>query len=310
MLNTDEFCDLWKPVRPLATNNWKDGQYRMSRQDAITKRFIETTPKNYRNLMVLDIDEEQSDWFIKDLIHEKGLIPKPSYITINPSSEHAQIGYFIDGHIGTTKGIQFFTDVFESLKFNSNTDLAYGGRSMRNPLHDYQQTEWGTDHLYTLKELKEYCKKVRTPSQKPQEATGGRNTDTFNSLRVFAYKAFKQATNEKPLESIVWDRALELNYSLIETHGSQLSITELQSVCKSVVKWVEKHFDEKAFSKKQAYRVGLRWEKTAIERAERNENIKVMLEAGLTVREISENINMNYEATKTAVRRLKAQSIS
>jgi hypothetical protein len=304
-MTTNDFHQLWKPVRPLATNNWEEGQFRMSRENAVTKRFIETTPKNYRNLMVLDVDEEQSEWFVKGLIEEEGLIPQPNYITINPSSEHAQIGYFIDGHIGTPKGIQFFNDVFESLKFNSKTDLAYGGRSMRNPLHDWQKTEWGTDHLYTLKELKEYCKKVRTPSQKAQEATGGRNTDTFNSLRSFGYKAFKHASKDKPLESIIWERALELNFSLKDTNELQLSMTELRSISNSVTKWIEKHFDEKAFSKKQAYRVGFRWDKNMEEREERNKNILSMIEAGFTVKEIAENMSMNYEATKTAVRRLK-----
>lgn len=298
-LTKSDFMDLWKPSRPLATDSWADGQFRMSRDNAIKKRFIETTPKTYKNLMVLDVDEEDASWFIKGL-EEDDLIPEPSYMTINPSTSHAQIGYFIEGYVGTPKGIAYFNDVFENLKFNSGTDLAYGGRSMRNPLSELQQTQWGSDHLYTLAEIKPFCKRQRPP-RKAQELTGGRTIDTFNALRQYAYTVWRKASTPAQFEALIWARALEINYSWAEP----LKESELRSIVNSVSRWINKHFNKATYSKKQAYRVNLRWKKTEAERERRKTEVLLMLEAGMKVKDIAENYSISYEAAKSMVRRVK-----
>ena len=51
-----EFEQLWLPLRPLASDNLLHGIYRMSRHDALGKRFIEVNPRALSNLLVVDID--------------------------------------------------------------------------------------------------------------------------------------------------------------------------------------------------------------------------------------------------------------
>lgn len=298
MLTNNDFIDLWKPTFPFATDDFKNGMRRMKRENAMTKRFIETTPKKLRNLITLDIDLPESEWHLKSLIHDDGLIPEPSFITINPASEHAQVGYFVNGSIQSPKAVDFFNDISTGLQIIASGDACYGGRTMRNPLHDYQRTLWGTDKLYSLKELNEYAVKAKTfdvPVDNDTIVGSGRNEAMFEALRKWAYRERLKYTTYEAWAIAAQERGNELNFSL----ENPLSHSEVRAIVSSTVKWVWKNFNKETFSKIQKARSNKR---AVVKNAPlRDRAILDMVEAGFTVSEIAENLNIGYNASKTAI---------
>lgn len=303
-MNKDTFLDLYNPRFPVATNNFENGLKTKRRDTALKMRWVQTHTEHAPNLLVLDFDDENAEWTLKGLVEEEGVIPQPNFQTLNPASNHIQAGYFIEGFAGKAKTNKFFKDIHKKLKIVSNTDYAYGNYTMRNPLHPYQVTTWGTDHLYSLSELSEYTKGVRLPSankgaQIPSEAWG-RNHGTFEALRKYAYSLYVKLKfkDDNFFEIAIYEKALELNASWAEA----LPLNEVRSIARSVYKWVIKNFTAEQFSKKQTYRINQRWNGQGETTAAK---MLAYREAGFKIKEIAEAEGMTINAVKQALHRAK-----
>lgn len=304
MLTQTDFTDLWLPRTPKATNDFstKPGLVAMPKIDALEYRWFNTNVRKIKNLLTVDVDVEQSEWYIKALVEEDGVLPEPSFITINPSSEHAQVGWFIEGFVKTEKSINWFDNINKRLTLLAGGDAAYGGYTMRNPTHPYQQTLWGTDHLYTLNELNTYTSKKKLVEYKVDETTEtiiGRNVAMFDALRKWGYRARLRFTTYSSWNIALTERANELNFSLSEP----LPTSEVRSIVNSTSRWVWKNFSETSFRKIQKARSNRR--QVVKEAPQRAENIMAMVEAGFSIKEVAENLGISYDAAKISIRRSK-----
>lgn len=303
MLAEADFHELWLPLKPQATSNFEeDGLVTMPRVDALKHRWFNTNTKQLKNLIMLDIDLDQSEWHIKSLVEEEGKIPEPSFVTINPASEHAQVGYFIDGFVTSEKAVDFFKHINKGLSILAGGDAAYGAHTMRNPLHEYQRTVWGTDHLYTLNELNAFASKVNKSEYKISEETEmgqGRNVALFEALRKWGYRARLQYNDYGSWVIAATERANELNFSF----SQPLRHSEVRAIVASTTKWVWRKFDKETFIKIQKARSAKR---AVVQNAhQRATDIMVMVEAGFSISEVAENLGISYGAAKISIRRSK-----
>lgn len=304
-MNKTDFLELWTPSKPLASDDIKSYLYEYWRKEALNMRWVSNSHPSKLNLMVLDYDVYEAEYHIKGLIEDE-VIPEYNYITINPATTHAQVGYFIDGFAHTPKAQDYFKDLHKKFKIAGKSDLAYGNLTMRNPLNRYQTTGWGTDHLYTLDELKRFCGGTESVSRRAElvAVEGMRNEATFEALRKWAYtlRVNLKFKEDAFFEIAVREHAAELNASLEQP----LPMAEVNKIAKSVYKWVMARFNPETFSKIQSARANRRWGNQGEETG-----IKMLAyrEAGFKIREIAEAENMTVNAVKQALHRAKAKGI-
>lgn len=320
MLDSSEFIDLYKPRRPMATNSFEHGLYPRSRSKALAMRYTEAAPQNYKNLFVLDFDSPTAAWDIKSAVWDDGVIPEPNFVTVNPASEHAHAGWFIEGFLHTEKAKAYGNHIFRGLRAVSGSDEAYNGRLMRNPLHANQWTSWGTDHLYSLAELDAFASKARlAPTRNDDDLLadfdtlgGGRNDTTFNLLRTWAYPLRKEYADYDAWETAVLTHARETHDYLYHS-SEQLTERELTTIARSVAKWVWAKLPPKSvqvarFSEIQGERSA---QAAHVRNAQsRHEAALACIESGMTAREVGENFGLSKDAAKKLIRRARQSANS
>jgi len=293
---TTIFEQTWLPTRPYASNNLEHGVYRHTRSKALDMLWIQASPNTYKNLMVFDIDTDEAAWHVKTACYDNNTIPEPNYITTNPASGHAHIGYLLDSPVGTPKGLAYYNHVYKALQAPTGGDKAYGGHLTRNPLQ--QPTEWLTERLYTLKELEAYgVKQTPLPTANTDRQVNGRNDQLFESLRTYAYRAYiRLQFNSEALLTDLNSKAIELNLSHFTT---PLTGTEALQVAKSIHKWTTANFTPEQFSYIQSKRSMKRWEATASERQANLNLILFLKEQNLSFTEIASNLSMSVSSVKS-----------
>lgn len=304
-----DFQDSWLPQRPFASDDLTAGIYRTSREDAMTKRFIETSPASVRNLIVVDVDVEHGRDHILSRVWDDEAAPEPSFITTNPSSTHAQAIYVIEGSVNSsTKAGAYAKHVGAQLTHALNGDQAYGGLIMRNPaLHVFERV---SERVRTLKQLQEGMAELDRLFVKPPQAAGeGRNVDLFNSLRVYAYRRVRALSWDlDTLTQELHARAAELNLSENLTHPEGLlPQSEINATIKSIVKFVGRKFNEESFRNLQSARASKRWAKTEEARSDRNALIAFLREEGFSWEEIGAELGVKPTTLRAAHSRYMKQ---
>jgi hypothetical protein len=305
MKEIEKFKSLYNPQYPLASNNIKRGCERGSREKAFGSKWIETTAEKVQNLFVLDVDYatgiENPSWHLKGL-EEDGIIPEPSFTLTNPLTGNVQAGFFIEGFASTDRAKGKLNKIESAFVKLTGADFNYGGRTMRNPLHGEHSIVWGELAGYKFAELEEFIK--NTPSEalrspvKRLEETGGRNTDTFNSTRLWAYKRRWTWKSYSEFEYNVIEKACEINSSW----GVPLPYAEVKSIGKSIAAYTWKKLTPETFSKIQTHRANKRWNGQG---EQKNSEVLAYLEAGFTRKEIASSLGISFEAAKSAIRRAK-----
>lgn len=302
-MNKNDYLELWTPSKPLASDDIKTYLYEYWRKEALNMRWVSTSHPAKKNLLVLDYDVYEAEYHIKNLIEDE-VIPEYNYITINPQTTHAQVGYFIDGFAHTPKAQGYFNDLHKKFKVASKSDVAYANNTMRNPLNRYQTTGWGTSHLYTLKEIEAFCRGTEFVSRTTEliAVEGMRNEATFEALRKWAYtlRVKLQFSEDSFFELAVAEKAAELNASLEEP----LPLNEVYKIAKSVYNWVMVRFNATTFKQIQAARAKKRWGNQGEDTAMK---MLAYREAGFKIREIAEAENMTVNAVKQALHRAKSK---
>lgn len=300
-LNTDTrmtkemFDAMWNPRRPLAGDE-KGTAYPMSRAQAKEKRYIQTHPRGAKKLICLDYDfDGESDWIIKAQV-EDGIIPEPNWITTNPLNGHSQAVFVIEDSVSTPAGILWFDNTFTSLKIETGSDLGYLGHKMKNPLHPAQVTEWMRAEPFTLRELAAFTKPLPTHfyTKKNQLPEIGRNNIMFNKLSAWAYREWRKPKFETRL--LVEAQRINMEFD------EELPLREIVSIANSIERFVKAHFSEAKFSAIQKARANKRWQGQG---KQTTQMLLDMVEAGLTVQEISEQRGKSVTSTYKAIQRAK-----
>ena len=246
---TGTWEQLWLPLWPLASDDLREGIYRMSRNKAIGKRYIEANPQALSNLLVVDIDHP--DAVLRSLWDARGSLPNA--IVENPLNGHAHAVWALQEPFTRTeyahrKPLAFAAAVTEGLRRRVDGDKGYSGLITKNPEHTAWNSEWVTDHLYSLGELAEAlgdhmpapCWK-RTRRKKPIGL--GRNCAIFESARTFAYPAARRIRLRSEYARTEDYRALDVAITtevelLNAGYAEPLRASETRAIATSIYKWL------------------------------------------------------------------------
>ena len=194
---TGEFEQLWLPLWPLASDDLLEGVYRMSRDAALGRRYIETNPEALSNLLVVDIDHPDA---ALRALSAQGSHPMPNAVVSNPANGHAHAVWALSEPVTRTeyarrKPLAYAAAVSEGLRRAVDGDSGYSGLLTKNPTHEHWETEWIHSDLRPLDQLADNLSTNMPPprwrqSKRHQEnPTGlGRNCTLFEKARKWAYR--------------------------------------------------------------------------------------------------------------------------
>ncbi len=242
--------DVLLPHRPHATNHLDRGQYRCSRDDALTMRYIEHSPHALLGSIVIDCDHPDAALraFERPSDH-----PAPNWVA-QSSSGRAHLGWWLTSPVCRTDSarltpLRFAHRVEKGLCISVGGDFAYGGQLTKNPIHPDWETIYGPSTPYELRDLVT----VHTPRQmprRPDRAAGlGRNVTMFDTARLWAYGQWwehRHGTAE------AWIRLVLQRCHAINTEfADPLPFVEVRATAHSVGKWIWRNFDEVAYRARQ-----------------------------------------------------------
>ncbi|WP_063057290.1 replication initiation protein [Nocardia salmonicida] len=253
--------DVLLPHRPHATNRPADGQYRMSREDALEMRYIEHSPHALLGAIVIDCDHPDTALraFERPRDH-----PDPSWVAQSPSGR-GHIGWWLKSPICRTdsarlKPLRYAQRVEAGLRVEIGGDPAYAGRLTKNPIHEDWETLYGPSRPYDLAELVTPATPRQMP-RKPQRASGlGRNVTMFDTARRWAYPMWWHHRNGTQME---WEHMV-LDYCLREVNdafGYPLPFSEVLATSRSISRWIWRNFSEEGFREMQSTRGKIMTEK-------------------------------------------------
>lgn len=231
------------PLWPLASDDLKQGIYRMARQEARGRRYIEANPKALSNLLVVDVDHP--DAVMRALWDRKDW--QPNAVVENPDNGHAHAVWALAEPVTRTeyahrKPLAFATAVTEGLRRSVDGDAAYSGLMTKNPEHVSWNAYWITDELHTLSGLAghlEAADLMPAPSwrraRRRQPVGLGRNCSIFETARHWAYREIRKHWNDSPgLRLAVLQQVQELNVGFSEP----LPANEARDIAFSIHRWI------------------------------------------------------------------------
>jgi len=233
----------WLPLWPLASDDLRQGIYRMSRESALGLRHVEANPSAVSNLLVVDIDHE--DAALRAMWDRSAWLPNA--VVENPENGHAHAIWALREAVTRTEyarraPLAFAAAVTEGLRRSVDGDQAYSGLITKNPTHEAWESHWLTDHLYELDELREHldgsgfmppASWTRTRRKKPVGL--GRNCDIFESARSWAYREVRKHWGDSAgLHAAITAHVHTLNAEYTEP----LRHSEAKAIAESIWRWI------------------------------------------------------------------------
>ncbi len=189
-----------------------------------------------RRYIVIDVDYEGGALAYEEV----GL--EPTIILTNPVNAHAHLLYELQSPVGFSEQARygpqaFFLALQRGMTAAMGGDLSYVGLVVKNPLsHHWRMT--CCDVRYSLTDLADYCDPISPYEAEVNDCNvGGRNTDLFDHVRLWAYKAVKGYGNFSDWEIEVRNTC-EMHNDCFDT---PLPYSEIKSTAKSIAKWTWRH---------------------------------------------------------------------
>ncbi len=231
------------PFRVHATDDFRRGAYRERREVARSMAEIAPDPPGWLTALRFDIDTEGGGaaWIEAEL-------PAPNLIIVNPRNGHAHLVYLLGAWVQTDfsdprrlKVVRYAAAIERAYTAALGADSAYTGRFQHNPLSDAYITKIGRNAPYSLDELARYVD-LNEPSQKKKPPTGiGRNVETFDRLRRWAYVAvadWRIGTYDAWCGAVA-DRGAQIAADVgAQSPRGPLKANEVGHIVKSVARWV------------------------------------------------------------------------
>ena len=185
------------------------------------------------------------------------MFAQSNIIIINTENGHAHVAYRLRIPVwkNALQSFAFYEDVRRGLRRRLDADPSYHGPTAKNPLHPKWLSLWARSAPYSLDELNRHLaiedKRPDGPIEMSQADSEGRNTAIFRLLR---HEAFKIA-RRKALTNALSATAMAANSSF----DLPLSTKEINSIVRSVARWVSKQYSDQRFSRIQSLRAQSRW---------------------------------------------------
>ncbi len=253
MSNGQWALDVCLPHRPYATNTLAAGQYRMSRDDALTMRYVEHSPHALLGSLVIDCDHPDAAMraFEKPSDH-----PTPNWVAQSPSGR-AHLGWWLAAPVCRTDSarlqpLRFAQRIEAGLRTSVGGDYAYGGQLTKNPIHPSWETLYGPATAYELRDLATIHTPRRMP-RRPERATGlGRNVTMFDTARTWAYP---QWWHHRSGTASAWEQLVLQRCHAINTQfNAPLPFLEVAATAQSIARWIWRNFTEQDYRERQAHR--------------------------------------------------------
>ncbi len=244
--------DVFLPHRPHATNYLDQGQYRMSREDALTMRYVEHSPHALLGSIVIDCDHPDAAMraFEKPSDH-----PVPNWVAQSPSGR-AHLGWWLAAPVCRTDSarlqpLRFAQRIEAGLRTSVGGDFAYGGQLTKNPIHASWETLYGPALPYELRDLTT----THTPRQMPrlpERAAGlGRNVTMFDTARTWAYPQWWHHRHDT---ANAWEQLVLQRCHAINTEFAvPLPFIEVRATAQSISRWIWRNFTEADYRARQAH---------------------------------------------------------
>lgn len=234
--------DGWKSKYPLATDDVHKGVRRMSRDKALSMKYIEACPKQWLDRIVVDIDNR--DAYDICMWNE----PRPNFLTSNRCSPHYGYGHatiLLSHPVPATENsrhapLALYKAVQRALTKHWNGDRAYGHLLTKNPLCGKYTVDWISDRTWSLQELADMLTKCGCMSKddaKLVEHGESRNCDMFDAVRKWSYRHVFEYSTCNSFRDACLDQCNQCNAKL----ASKLPTSELRSIANSVARHVWDH---------------------------------------------------------------------
>ena len=183
-------------------------------------------------------------------------LAEPSFVVVNPTNGHAHYVYLLRGWIridGTDASelaaVRYFAAIERAYTRALRADAGYAGLVQHNPFSARYETFNGRDEPYSLRELAAFVELPRiVPRHKVEIRTDGRNVETFDRLRYWAYAAIGEyrCGSRETWDEVVDARAHAIAVDVRAAHPAAshpFSDQEVSATAKSVAGWVWSRYD-------------------------------------------------------------------
>ena len=234
---------LWLPVFPMASDDLLRGVYRMPRNKALTKRYVQANPHALANLLVVDVDHPDA---ALRALSNIGSHPMPNAIVENPRNGHAHAVWALTEPVTKTerarlKPLLYAASVTEGLRRALDGDSCYSGLITKNPTHEHWVTHWLSDDLHSLRQLEHELGPNMPPpgwsKDRPRRATTGlrRNCTLFEEARWWAYRELRHwFGNPQGLSDAIHRGVALRNLEFNEP----LPVPEAAGIARSITRWI------------------------------------------------------------------------
>ncbi len=239
-----EFEQLWLPLWPFAADDYAQGIYRMARGDALQRRYVQTNPDAFSNLLVIDIDH--SDSALRALSAARHH-PMPTAVVENAHNGHAHAVWALSEPVTRTeyarrRPLAYAAAVTEGLRRAVDGDKGYNGLLTKNPTHDDWQTHWFGPRLRSLGELEADLGTLMPPKDwrrsRARHASPvglSRNCSLFESARHWAYREVRCHFGDAAgLSAAIHEEAVLRNLAFAEP----LPGSEVRAIAASISRWI------------------------------------------------------------------------
>lgn len=234
---------LWLPLFPLASDDYRHGVYRMARGEALKRRHVQANPDALANLLVVDIDHPDS---ALRALSATGNHPMPTAIVENPRNGHAHAVWALLEPVTTTERaklapLAYAASVAEGLRQAVDGDRGYSGLMTKNPVHGDWVAHWQRDELYSLAHLEhELGDHMPPPGWRKRlsrnEITGlGRNCALFEESRHWAYRELRHWFGDPQGLSDAIHAGVQLRN---QAFTEPLQPPEAAGIARSITRWI------------------------------------------------------------------------
>lgn len=144
-----------------------------------------------------------------------------------------------------SRSVRFLEAVKEAYRRRLDGDPGYTGTLTKNPRHPDWMVERGLQKLWLLDELAEYVELPRLrlrPGDEPQGGLG-RNVDSFDRLRYWAYPRVASFRDRGPGGFDAWRAAIDQKMAALDgLNMPPLGEREFKHIAKSVSMWTWKNY--------------------------------------------------------------------
>lgn len=223
--------------------------FRKKTDRANTYAYVGYNPPNITRYIVLDLDYCDALFAYYD-----NNAPLPQFIIRNPENGHCHYVYQLKDPVtfyGRSRSapIRLLTATEQALTALLNADRGFTGYLAKNALNCNHDTYITGVKPYTLNELSQNLdlESIENPSVAMNDHTYGRNSGTFDAVRVQAYKIAGKLNYTE-----LYNECLSLAESYNNRYDKPMSYNEVKGIAKSIAGYCKSQAYIRSLSELQA----------------------------------------------------------